>query len=643
MQLCKLFIIAILTIIVGCEGQGPPKRETPKSESQKNVEEKSAESVPRDKAPNKMKAKIKKRIQAVGPKLAVAEEKMEKARLHLEEAEYAVSAKAPEDATVATWNVWAQEEEYLPVSLLMPNTEYEIVVHMSSFSYDIYGIQSSIVSGGVHTILENARAEGKKSEKLKMYLTADPLFFDDPTQRYADLIIDLNKIDVIGQQYRTPHVMEDLKRSKGNTEYVLGEAVFKVRTRADVKGMGSLAVLVLKDMRPIDEITVNFCIQECKESVLTHHHGVNSIRALIESALPPEASLYFLALPNDDVYGIFCDNMLESEKAKSEELHCESWKVPYKKYEFESRIKEFSTVIDTIYEDDILANEGRWFFNVLSPVKKDGLFFQFLDRKISAFGKKAEKPALFIKVDTSSISSLIVPPIGLAVVQRSGVDYFVGDLFRVEVPLPMQSYARGDSCIAQWRAFFPLHDDITSCMTATALSTWKAWSYSPQTGAMYNIAALSDYLAQPDARVPEALVIISHQSSNRLYFEETEDGVSESAFILKKYATPSMAIVSGCNTAVPGSSDIVKRLNYNGMDSIVATNSTISEHMAGAFLSCLDEQYRRAGPKTYLFKLYDETIACLSKTMNNNGSEIGHLALKYMLLGNGYIEICKPH
>jgi len=347
-------------------------------------------------------------------------------------------------------------------------------------------------------------------------------------------------------------------------------------------------------------------------------------------------------VPNEDVYGVFCDNLTVAEQAEAGSHRCESWNTNYKKTAFETRIKEFSNLIDKIYSDESLTNEGKSLFNVLASNKKDGYFTKFLDRIID-IPVQGRKPSFFIKADISWASSLLIPPISLAVVSKSDTDYFLGDLFRIETPLPIPSYATEKSCITQWRAFFPLHKDLVSSMTQTALATWKDRSYVPKNGTKYQISSLSDYLTQPADKVPEALVFVGHQASNRLYFEDIEEGVSESDFKWKYYSAPSMAILSGCNTASPGSSDIISRLNKNGMDSIIATNSTISEHMAGAFLSCFEERYQNAGKKSYLYQLYDETIDCLSKTMNNNGNAIGHLALKYMLLGNGYIELCKSN
>ena len=113
----------------------------------------------------------------------------------------------------------------------------------------------------------------------------------------------------------------------------------------------------------------------------------------------------------------------------------------------------------------------------------------------------------------------------------------------------------------------------------------------------------------------------------------------------RTFAKPSLAILDGCSTGAPGAVDFIRKLNQQGMASIITTSTGVTPQIAGDFLGCLAGAIRKHGTERdyYLSNAYLNTIECLKdRSMMQGGAKYGPLALTYSLLGNGNLKLCVP-
>jgi hypothetical protein len=139
-------------------------------------------------------------------------------------------------------------------------------------------------------------------------------------------------------------------------------------------------------------------------------------------------------------------------------------------------------------------------------------------------------------------------------------------------------------------------------------------------------------------------VVLSHHFDNQLSFASGDAITSKS--VARRFSGPSLAILNGCGTALPGTVEFIRQFNQSGIETVIATNTQVEGAMAGQFLDCLvtEADANKANPKFTLSNAYFNALQCLRK---RNSGEIGAKAygarvLGYTLMGNGNLRLCPP-
>lgn len=141
-----------------------------------------------------------------------------------------------------------------------------------------------------------------------------------------------------------------------------------------------------------------------------------------------------------------------------------------------------------------------------------------------------------------------------------------------------------------------------------------------------------------------ALLILSHYENESLTFDH-KVFVSPSA-IIKRFQSPSFAVVDACAAAGPGADGFVKRLNESGFEAVIATTTTVTPIMAGQYFNLLAKQSEKhKGETDYTiskahFDAVHELRGASSKPGTPGASAYGAKALIYSLWGNGSLSLC---
>jgi hypothetical protein len=94
---------------------------------------------------------------------------------------------------------------------------------------------------------------------------------------------------------------------------------------------------------------------------------------------------------------------------------------------------------------------------------------------------------------------------------------------------------------------------------------------------------------------------------------------------------------------------LIRKLNNLGVESIIATSSSVDAGMAGKFCQCMDEQLmkNRTNQEYTISDMYSDCILnCLWEkeyVYEDTKKQYGANALKYILLGNGNLRLVYPY
>jgi hypothetical protein len=216
---------------------------------------------------------------------------------------------------------------------------------------------------------------------------------------------------------------------------------------------------------------------------------------------------------------------------------------------------------------------------------------------------------------------------------------FIGNLFRVEMPLRVQHYRPDPRDITRWFLVMPPEGrtDVLGAARRQAAPTIARWEAEAQR-AFNDMSSTSGWLGSRSSseQAGAALVVLSHHESDRLFFD-TRDQVSADN-IVRRFERPAVAILDGCGTGATAGA-LIQNLNEVGFDAIVATATPVGPQMAGDFLTCLSESLDRNpnDPAFTLASAFSDAVSCLREQKQQRSR-----ALTWMLLGNGNMRLRSP-
>jgi hypothetical protein len=264
--------------------------------------------------------------------------------------------------------------------------------------------------------------------------------------------------------------------------------------------------------------------------------------------------------------------------------------------------------------------------------------------------KQMNPPSLFARVMPTSAQFLVVPW-GLMVPSSSADP--LGASVEIESPLPLQSYQVPASCISNWELLVPppRTQDPDDALSAVFLARdqFESWIDRFQTSCPscvnFDPPKFGDWLttnAPPSG--PTGIVVLSHHSTDgntdAYYFDADVNGyIGPAAYsnISRSFPDPSFAVLGGCGTGKPESSEFVHQFNRGGVYSVISTALDVNPEMAGKF------------PSLFLMRLSendvrnDHTVGRARwLAVQDLSRTFGPRAYVFSLNGNGTIKACVP-
>ena len=580
-----------------------------------------------------------------------------------------ISAPPPTAPSLA-WNAWAEDagSPFRPVAHLHPDSDYQLVLDLSAMSYGPSTGRSRLVGPGFnHQIGDWLKDSNRRDAIFKVLILPDPAYFDNlsqPTERAKTLSFQLSRLkqpelllaDADGDPFET-------LRAKADPSFRLGHVAFNLHTRTR-EGMAGIGLSFWADGRPVDELTVPYCVSadqsmsaRCKPSTggTVSLKGLDSVRIATGSSdaagRMPDAAIHFLQLDSDQVVGIFRRNTWEPGRF-------ESWRLGrtaggLREY-FENTLLPAFSKTST---DQGLRERGYEFYNLLFPppgpsdapgagrARDEFEAFvrsHFKDHTASA-REHLQTPSIFIRMLPQDNSSIPLIPLGLLAVKiDQRPPEFLGFHFRIEAPLSVQNYQPAAACISTWALVVPpSRGDLQQLR-----QRFDENLPDMKNGAQYfyeNMADFGAYLADGRERDPAAVVVLSHHNRNQISFSSSDMLLSTA--VRRQFLQPSLAILDGCGTGAPGAVDFIQQLNMRGVNSVIATNTEIRPEIAADFLKCLASELEahKNLPDYRLSYAYLNALECLSRRSLQAGEpNYGALALTFSLLGNGNLKLCGP-
>jgi hypothetical protein len=446
-------------------------------------------------------------------------------------------------------------------------------------------------------------------------------------------------------------------------DFMFGRVLFGIKT-GSMEGNASVALSIWVDneevgvSRPVDEIALSFCVSasvpdtETCQGVRPSQYGlrgIDSVRIASETTTFPEAALHFVQLaPDRPVIGVFKRN----DNSEG-----------YKVWTLKKTAKELNTFLsetqlkvagEATTDKDFLFH-GQELYNTLFP-PDDDLDRQAARAALETFVREhlpkesqpllPSHPSIFVRL----VNQGEILPLGLMTVPSGEKSAgFLGFNFRIETPLPIQSYQSSSDCLSQWAMVVPPESGVDASLAAArrqALAVIEQ-KWQPLAKPYTVMKTFGSWLGQREKGTDEdvtALVVLSHHAKNTLSLKEGDSITSAS--VVRRFKRPVLAILNGCGTAQPGAEEFIKELNARGVTTVIATSTEVEPDLAGDFFNCLDETLEKhvSDKNMTVSQVFQESLFCLrGKSPSQIGAQpYGAKVLKYALLGNGNLRLCSP-
>ncbi|HEY5884110.1 MAG TPA: carboxypeptidase regulatory-like domain-containing protein [Pyrinomonadaceae bacterium] len=560
-----------------------------------------------------------------------------------------------------TWNVWAEpaspSPSFSPVKFLEPGGKnYSLILDLAAFAYSE---GSEIYRTAVGRKLKDWLLKSKAPDTdLRLVIIPDERYFEPLTtsDRAKPLRVDLKRMrKALKKGVEITREPLEILRETTDVDFSFGRVSLNLRTRLR-EGLGAVAIALWSDGGiPIDELSIPVCVareatsaQICDSDAPLQDSlsGIDPIRAAAQQdalGSRPDAALHFIALDSSTTVGVFRDNAWPEGKYINWTLNRSAEKT------HEYLQKTLLPNFDRAGNEAELIPVGMELYNLLFPIPQAAEARAALGEFIRSHAGRADDtnpPSLFIRVlSNNSDDPPFLIPLGIMAFDRDGQKDFLGFHFRIQTPLPIQDYQPYTKCIGNWVVLAPpANVSGTPPELNTARLHFSDWYDKWKFQQLDEIHSLIKWAGEDvDEKTPASLFLLAHQDSNSLYFEDSPRLGAEG--IQRRFKPPSVAIVNGCGTAAPGSSEIVQRLNLLQVSTIIATTASVQPHLAGDFFSVLVEHLtmKPAGKEYSLGVAHFLTLKKLRRTAPNGTTfPYGAKVLAYSLLGNSNVRVCSP-
>ena len=607
------------------------------------------------------------------------------------------SIKPPSQTAQSTWNIWLEDystnlnPRFNPIKRLKPNKKYSVIVDLSTVSYKNEKKAVTVKNTG-QDLFKALTDEGSDTFAVTAYVLQDTSYFESISISQE---FDISRTNYNNWYIRSEtnsnvpkDIFENLKQNP-TPPFLLGRAKLSLQTKKDVRGITSIAVLIWKDGVPIDEMIVPVCI--APDDVAVMCEGVPQIDAEDETdpltimdtkTKQPEASLHLVELvQGQKMLGLFKERGSKTAIA---------WSLDYSAQTLEQILSK--TLIGAlnktiaVEDDGEFRRKGKELLNLIFPSNSPARlqFIKFVEKYIKNAPENLP-PTLLVRAVPYNSDTPMMLPVGLIAVSSKEPEgpELIGFHIKIEQPLARQATNSLD-CPKQWTVVAPAYGTSDSVLDLALKSTTtlsgEIWKQRPGLQRIDTTKALDEWLENGVTDQPTAILILSHHDKNQIWFNAS----SSFTFLAfeRTFVLPSVAILDGCGTAEPGTSELVKMLNQRGIRAAIATLTKVSGDMAGAFIDCLTAKMKQGSTETAISDVYFQTLICLKDkspplpNLQPSGAQVtdlgipdiravdlhstepqdlkskdndappnvtyGARALTYVLLGNGNVHLCPP-
>jgi len=570
-----------------------------------------------------------------------------------------------------TWNAWEEstapddKPSFAPERALKPKTDYTLTIDLSALSYgELPGLFSQKASADAIGLLQKARGK----TRLDVVVIPDSLSFDPQTdaERHGYIDVDVGKIRATtAKSVKLKKAPFDLLRKKADPDFEFGRFRVHIKTSSKV-GQAGIAISIWKNGTPIDEFSVPVCVttdsaQACPNAQVNSFSLKGNVVGALAANIPtPDASLQFVQQDSSHLVGVFrCNNC-----AAPADQGFKTWEMGESvdgliQYLSQTIVEELNKAVElepATPDADYLKSGESLYLELFrdrtsgATVPEAYSFNRFVGN--ADLSAKPGGTTLFVRFLPAKPEPLLLLPVGLMVIPGSGIP--LAARVRITVPLENQVYSQPTGCIDQWKLLVPdpTQDDS---MSSEVNDKFKAWNVSFQNwkdhATVYdgdaNIDAFQTWIsALTPTDTPTAVLLISHQKDNKVFFnEQSETPWIDSNHILREFSKPSLAILGACGTAGPGQAEFVRQFNLRGMATVIGTPYELDARMAGVFVSSLMRELdRNRHDQAYtISNAVSDAMKDVSTTPLGDGPRLyGPRAFAFILAGNNQLRVCVP-
>ena len=544
------------------------------------------------------------------------------------------------------WNTWFEggmrnRPEYVPEPRLGKESTYTMFLNLSGKKFDIKGAASEAVSTPFGGTLEASQGDVLN---VQILVVANPsrIRLKPGETQAKTLTVDLAK-------YRVSQAVEgELPTTSSDPLYSLGSVAYQIQTLGQ-GGVTSIGVSIWVNGVPLDELNISLCIgsnSDCadEDTYATTLSGLDSTRIgqQLANRPAPDGAIQFVDLWGTSIVGVFRCNVCNWGPDKYV-----TWLLNRDADQLQDYL---ARTIQPAFQFAAGANDnasfeaaGRDLYRVLfgHDDEAETVFENFVAQSML----KSEVPSLFVRMLYDETANPLLVPLGLTAVPVEGQrSEFIGNIFRLESPLPYQDYEAQTACLKNWTLLVPppSHSHSPLDDAREKVSGWISAFKSAHAVVYEQIPPFRDWLEANDQDFKVAdqtgIIILSHHENNRLFFDELNKTPNiTSATVDRKFDGRSIAIINACGAASPGASEFVDSFNRSGVATIVATSTTVDARMAGDFLNYFGknlQSHRDDDTYNIGYAVYD--------SIQDLKTVYGVYALIYGLYGNGNLRACFP-
>ena len=523
------------------------------------------------------------------------------------------------------WNAWAEDLEdgdptFDRVAILAPGVTYRFVVHLAGIEY-FSSDETSATTIRLSPLLADRIRRLNKAKRpslvLRPILLTDSELIATPSQVLPDdLVVDLSKMRAyFGAPRPDPpdDALNYLKDQAGDATFVFGRMKpFELSTQAAAVGWTAIGIAFSDPTTgmPIDELSIPICISNdpaaCSKRprpMLTLATGsVLDLAGSISAASPPQGTLHIVQVDRR-IIGIFARNR-DGNVARVTDYVI--WKASADSDDFLSRLKNkqylFASSRDDVTAVGVALRELLFPSQGGTEVSSARTFFEQFVNEVGGSAapySQTEPPSVFVRMILHDITAPALYPLGLLSMTNDPLA-FVGYRFRIDTPLPRQIYSEQDACVANWRFVLPIGNEDTALGNAYGrirdrVFTTTSGSESFKLGTMLfrvdnHLPSVRTWInpdpePPPSPADPVVLAILSHHASGSVRLSGSS--AIDQDNVTRDFQAPAVAILSSCSSAVIGDTGFLRALNSHGVETVLATNTSISGAIAGDWINCL--------------------------------------------------------